>query len=101
MCPYISSWEAKKEIIFAHTQVSCSLAGGEPMEPMCSAEDYANVAKRAVSEGYDCVKIDFLTLDRDGRRFSTEETTRLLSPYYADLFEERGRGGKTGGRGES
>lgn len=58
-------------------------------ECMVTAEDYANVAKKAVAEGYDCVKVDFFTFDRDGRAFTPEDTTRLRSPYYLDLIEER------------
>lgn len=51
--------------------------------------DYAAVAKQAAAEGYDAVKVDFFTYDRDGRIFSAEDQTRLLSPYYLDLVEER------------
>jgi len=52
-------------------------------------EEYAEVAKKAVSEGYDAIKVDFFTFDKDGRRFDKEEQTRLLSPYYLDLIEGR------------
>jgi L-alanine-DL-glutamate epimerase-like enolase superfamily enzyme len=59
------------------------------INPIFLAEDYAAAAKKAVSEGYDAVKIDFFTYDRDGRYLPSEETTRLRSPYYLDLVEER------------
>jgi L-alanine-DL-glutamate epimerase-like enolase superfamily enzyme len=59
------------------------------MEPGVKTEDYVKACKKAVAEGYDCVKIDFFTYDRDGRNFTDEDTTRLLSPYYVHLIEER------------
>jgi L-alanine-DL-glutamate epimerase-like enolase superfamily enzyme len=59
------------------------------MEPGIKTEDYVKACKKAVAEGYDCVKIDFFTYDRDGRNFTDEDTTRLLSPYYVSLIEER------------
>jgi galactonate dehydratase len=62
---------------------------GEGIKPVRAADDYASVARKAVAEGYDAVKIDFFTYDRDGRSFSSEDTTRLLSSYYLDLIEER------------
>ena len=59
-------------------------------EVMASTEDYVNVCKKAVDEGYDAVKIDFFTFDRDGRAFDKmEEMQRLLKPYYVQLVEER------------
>ncbi len=62
---------------------------GDEIIPACSAKDYAAAAKKAVSEGYDCVKFDFFTFDKDGRMFTDEDRTRLLKPYYVDLIEER------------
>jgi galactonate dehydratase len=62
---------------------------GDGIEPAFATEDYAAAAKHAVSEGYDAIKIDFFTYDRDGRILSSEDTTRLLKPYYLDLVEER------------
>ena len=62
---------------------------GDGVDPVFAAEDYAAAARHAVSEGYDAVKIDFFTYDRDGRILSSEDTTRLLRPYYLDLVEER------------
>lgn len=54
-----------------------------------NTEEYATLCRKAVSEGYDAIKIDFLTFDRDGRRFSPEETHGLLTPYMLRLVEER------------
>lgn len=57
--------------------------------PAYSTEDYANNAKIAVAEGYDAIKVDFFTFDKDGSTFSEEQRTGILSPYYVDLVEER------------
>ena len=43
-----------------------------------------------MAEGYDAIKIDFFTYDPiDGHRYTAEDCTRLLSPYYVQLIEER------------
>jgi L-alanine-DL-glutamate epimerase-like enolase superfamily enzyme len=57
--------------------------------PLGTPEEYAAVSQQAVAEGYDAIKIDFFTYDRDKRNFTKEEQTRLLSPYYLDIIEER------------
>jgi galactonate dehydratase len=62
---------------------------GDGIQSVSATEDYVSVAGKAVAEGYDAIKIDFFTFDRDGRRFSSEETTRLLKSGYLDLIEER------------
>ena len=60
------------------------------VENLGATEDYVAACKKAMAEGYDCVKIDFFTFDRDCTRFTAGETqTRLLTPYYVDLIEER------------
>jgi L-alanine-DL-glutamate epimerase-like enolase superfamily enzyme len=51
--------------------------------------ELAETAQKAVAAGYDALKFDFFTHDRDKRPLSKEEQGRLLSPYYVDLFEER------------
>ncbi|MDR1908892.1 MAG: mandelate racemase/muconate lactonizing enzyme family protein, partial [Spirochaetaceae bacterium] len=58
-------------------------------EVLTRPEEYREVVKKAVAEGYDAVKIDFFAFNEKGERFSKEEQTRLLSPYYLDLIEER------------
>ena len=60
--------------------------------PQRSAQDYANVCKKAMAEGYDAVKIDFFTFDKTGegyQQFTEEERTRLIKPYYLNMIEER------------
>jgi L-alanine-DL-glutamate epimerase-like enolase superfamily enzyme len=62
---------------------------GNDFVPQVKTSDYVASSKKAVVEGYDAIKIDFFTYDRDGRPFTSEDTTRLLKPYYLDLLEER------------
>ena len=62
---------------------------GDDFVPAVKTADYVANCKKAVAEGYDAVKIDFFTYDRDGRPFTSEDTTRLLKPYYLNLLEER------------
>lgn len=52
-------------------------------------EEYVEVSKKVVDEGYDVLKIDFFTFDRDGRKFKKSEMTGILTAYYMDLLEER------------
>ncbi len=65
------------------------LGWGDKYEPMCATKDYVTAVKKAVTEGYDCVKIDFFIFDKDCRSFTEEDRARLLKPYYVDLIEER------------
>lgn len=62
---------------------------GETLEPALKPEDYARNAKKAVAEGYDCVKFDFFTFDEEGNTFTDEQRTGLLKPEYVDLVESR------------
>jgi len=41
---------------------------GDGVNPAFATEDYVAAAKHAISEGYDAIKIDFFTYDRDGRQ---------------------------------
>jgi L-alanine-DL-glutamate epimerase-like enolase superfamily enzyme len=61
----------------------------DEMRPGKSIADYEYISKKAVSEGYDAIKIDFFTYDEDGRPFTDEDTTRLLSPKKLRLLEDR------------
>ncbi len=67
--------------------------GWEKNEPLSRTlgrtEDYVDAVKKAMAEGYDAVKIDFFTFDRDSTRFTDEQRTRLVEPYYINLIEER------------
>ncbi|MGN1192239.1 MAG: mandelate racemase/muconate lactonizing enzyme family protein [Dorea sp.] len=51
----------------------------EPERRMLTrTEEYAAAAQKAVSEGYDCVKVDVLAVDKDGNKITT---TRGAIPY--------------------
>ena len=59
-------------------------------EEMRTLEDYQEVSKKAVAEGYDAIKIDFFTYDPvDGHKYTDEDCTRLLAPKYVNIVEER------------
>lgn len=62
---------------------------GDPLTPAFTTQDYVDNAMKAVNDGYDAIKIDFFTFDKEGNTFSEEERTGLLKPYYVDLVEER------------
>ncbi|MGN0097376.1 MAG: mandelate racemase/muconate lactonizing enzyme family protein [Corynebacterium sp.] len=62
---------------------------GSSLEEATSLEDYDYACRRALDEGFDAVKIDYLTFDSSRRRFRPEETTRLLPPSILDLVESR------------
>ena len=68
----------------------------------CTADEYAENTRIAVAQGYDAVKLDFFNYDRDGTVLNDtnanpnngglmrgEVQTRLLSPYWVGLIEER------------
>ena len=56
-----------------------------------STDKYVDVSKYVVEElGYDALKIDFLTFDRDpSRPLGNEQRRGPMSPYYVQLAEER------------
>ena len=59
-------------------------------EPLTTLDEYREVSKKAVAEGYDAIKIDFFTYaPEDGRRYTDEDCTRLLSPKLVDVVESR------------
>lgn len=62
---------------------------GEGVTPATKPEDYYNNTKKAISEGYDCVKVDFFQYREDGTMFDEEVRTGLLKPYYVNLVESR------------
>lgn len=65
------------------------LGWGERFGRAGRTAEYVDACNRAAAEGYDAVKIDFLTFDREGVRFRPEQGTRLLSPATLNLVEER------------
>lgn len=62
---------------------------GPAFEPARTLEDYAREAKKAVADGYDCIKADFFSYKEGEGRFVDEEQTGLLSPYYMKILEDR------------
>ena len=59
-------------------------------ETLTTLDEYREVSKKAVDEGYDAIKIDFFTYaPEDGRRYTDEDCTRLLSPKLVEVVESR------------
>ena len=59
-------------------------------ETLTTLDEYREVSKKAVADGYDAIKIDFFTYaPEDGRRYTDEDCTRLLSPKLVDVVESR------------
>ena len=59
-------------------------------ETLTTLDEYREVSKKAVAEGYDAIKIDFFTYaPEDGRRYTDEDCTRLISPKLVEVVEAR------------
>ena len=62
---------------------------GPEVEPATSIEDFVKVSKKAVSQGYDAIKIDFFTLDEKGNALTEMERNGLLPPRYVNMVRDR------------
>ena len=60
---------------------------GPEWQNLGSPEEYAQAARDAVAEGYDCVKIDPIMLDREGQRGAN--LTRVLTNSQLTQFRDR------------
>ena len=59
--------------------------------PYGKTEDYVKIVKHAMSEGYDAVKIDFVSYDRNAQPTSLKQTERFISPELYGMVVERMR----------
>ncbi len=62
---------------------------GPDIIPQRTPEDYAREAKRAVDDGYDCIKIDFFTFRPEGGSYTDTDRLGLLNKEYLDMYEAR------------
>ncbi|MHB8072474.1 mandelate racemase/muconate lactonizing enzyme family protein [Desulfosporosinus fructosivorans] len=62
---------------------------GQACEPGSAPERYAETAKIAISQGYDCIKIDFLNYNRQGFAHTHKQLTKPLTYEVMHLAEER------------
>ncbi len=62
---------------------------GPDIIPQRTPEDYAREAKRAVDDGYDCIKIDFFTFRPEGGSYTDTDRLGLLNKEYMDMYEAR------------
>lgn len=65
------------------------LGWGPKRKPAFSREEYAENAKKAVSQGYDAVKVDLFTYAPDGHVYTPEETTGPLTRSQCKVACER------------
>ena len=61
----------------------------DKLGPYGKTEDYVSIVEYALSQGYDCVKIDFTQFDREGKRMSTTAAEGILSRPFIDMVDER------------
>ncbi len=52
-------------------------------------EEYAEISKKVVGDGYDALKIDFMVFDEDGSFMKREKRTGILTPRILRMFEDR------------
>ena len=57
--------------------------------PYGKTEDYIMITEYALSQGYDCVKIDFTQFDKDGNRLPTNAAEGILTRPFYNMVEER------------
>lgn len=57
--------------------------------PARTPEDYAMFSKRAVEQGYDAIKTDFLLFKEDAGKYGDNEQCCLLTPKFMDVIESR------------
>ena len=65
------------------------LGWGAKRKAAFAAEEYAENARRAVSEGYDAVKVDLFTYAPDGHTYTPEETCGPLTKDQEKVAHER------------
>lgn len=57
--------------------------------PAVTVQDYVDRAKLAVADGYDAIKIDFLSWDDNGRVLNETDRLGQLPPHIVNIFSER------------
>ena len=57
--------------------------------PWGATQEYVDICKYAMSEGYDAVKIDFIAYDREGKDIDFERCEGFLEKDIYDMAEER------------
>ena len=63
--------------------------GNEQSAALADPQEYFDVAKKAVADGYDCVKVDFFSFDREGHPLTYKDGASLLSADNVSMAEER------------
>ncbi|NMD37317.1 MAG: mandelate racemase/muconate lactonizing enzyme family protein [Christensenellaceae bacterium] len=60
-----------------------------PMDAGAEVEFYKEAAQKAIEDGYDAIKVNFMRFDRNGKLFNHLRTTGYLSREIMDIAEER------------
>ena len=63
--------------------------GGDEVVPKRTPEEYAQEARLAVAEGYDCVKYDFFTFRPDAGNYGDLDRLGLLTPKQLRVLRDR------------
>ena len=63
--------------------------GGDEVVPKRTPEEYAQEARLAVAEGYDCVKYDFFTFRPDAGNYGDLDRLGLLPPKQLRVLRDR------------
>lgn len=63
--------------------------GGDEVVPKRTPEEYAQEARIAVAEGYDCVKYDFFTFRPDAGNYNDLDRMGMLTPKQLRVLRER------------
>lgn len=62
---------------------------GDEVGPFGSVEEYVHITKKALDEGFDAVKTDFIMFDRDGKSIPKSACEGVLKYDLLNIFEER------------
>ena len=63
--------------------------GGDEVVPKRTPEEYAQEARIAVAEGYDCVKYDFFTFRPDAGNYNDLDRMGMLTPKQLRVLRDR------------
>ena len=62
---------------------------GPKMELAFTIDDYVRNTQKALDDGFDAIKIDFLTWDEEGRPLNELDRMGVLPPKYVDMVARR------------
>ena len=69
------------------SQLQCGF--GDNLRPLGRAEEYAYICAEAINDGFDTVKINFVSFDREGKQIPQDAVSGPLNWEIYSLVEER------------